>query len=344
MGPEAIILVILWSALTLYLLFGGADFGVGVWEVNTALQSTERDRNLLYKAIGPVWEANHVWLIFFLVCTHAAFPRVYAALGQALWLPLLIAIVGIVFRGAAYAFRANLLGKSEQRKIWEVVFAVASTVAPFFLGAAAGAVASGKLDFNDRGEYQGDYITGWISPLSIFTGFFTVGVCAFLSAVYLLRESVSQQHEELVKVWRRRALVTGVIMGVLSLLGVAFLALEPESFWTGFRERGLPLFGVGIASGFAALVALWYTRPLAATIAAASTVTCVIWGWGVAQYPILLPPNLTIENAKTSDAVLWAMLWSIGIGMVIVVPSLWWLFAIFKGAQPDAKSPLAPRQ
>ncbi len=336
MAPEAIILAILWGALTLYLLFGGADFGVGIWEVNTALQSTERERNLLYKAIGPVWEANHVWLIFFLVCTHAAFPRAYAALGQALWVPLLIAIVGIVFRGAAYAFRANLLGQRTQRTIWEIVFAVASTVAPFFLGAAAGAVASGKLEFNDAGEYQGDILLGWISPLAIFTGFFTVGVCAFLSAVYLLRESVNQQHDDLVKVWRRRALVTGVIMGVLSLLGVAFLAFEPESFWSDFHERSLPLFGIGIASGFAALVALWYTWPLAATIAAASTVTCVIWGWGVAQYPFLLPPNLTIKNCKTSDSVLWAMLWSIAVGMVIVVPSLWWLLAIFKGAHHDA--------
>jgi len=336
MGPEAIILVILWSALTLYLLFGGADFGVGVWEVNTALQATERDRNMLYKAIGPVWEANHVWLIFFLVVMHAAFPRAYAALGQALWVPLLIAIVGIVFRGAAYAFRSNLLGRSEQRAIWEAVFAVASTVAPFFLGAAAGAVASGRLEFNDAGEYQGDILTGWISPLSIFTGFFTVGVCAFLSAVYMLRESVNQQHADLAKVWRRRALTTGIIMGILSMIGVAFLAFEPESFWTGFRERGFPLFGLGVASGIAALVAIWFTRPLAATIAAASTVTCVIWGWGVSQYPILLPPNLTIENCKTSDSVLWAMLYSIAAGMVIVVPSLWWLLAIFKGAHHDA--------
>jgi cytochrome d ubiquinol oxidase subunit II len=336
MGPESYILVILWSALTLYLLFGGADFGVGIWEVNTALQATEKERNLLYKAIGPVWEANHVWLIFFLVGTHAAFPRVYAALGQALWVPLLIAIVGIVFRGAAYAFRSNLLGQREQRTLWEAVFAVASTVAPFFLGAAAGAVASGKLDFNDAGEYQGDILTGWISPLSLFTGFFTVGVCAFLSATYLLRESVNQQLEELTKVWRQRALATGIWMGVLSLVGVAFLAVEPESFWTNFRERGLPLFCLGVASGVAALVAIWFTRPLTATIAAASTVSCVIWGWGVSQYPVLLPPNLTIENCKTSDSVMWAMLWTIGIGMVIVVPSLWWLFAIFKSADANA--------
>ncbi len=113
-------------------------------------------------------------------------------------------------------------------------------------------------------------------------------------------------------------------------------SVEPESFWTGFRERGLPLFGLGIASGLAALAAIWFTRPLAATIAAASTVTCVIWGWGVSQYPILLPPNLTIENCKTSDSVLWAMLYSIAAGMVIVVPSLWWLLAIFKGAHHDA--------
>jgi len=339
MAPEALILVIIWSALTLYLLFGGADFGVGIWEVNTALQSTERERNLLYKAIGPVWEANHVWLIFFLVCTHAAFPRAYAALGQALWVPLLIAIVGIVFRGAAYAFRANLLGQRTQRTIWEIVFAVASTVAPFFLGAAAGAVASGKLDFTDSGEYQGDILLGWISPLSLFTGFFTVGVCAFLSAVYLLRESVNQQHDDLVKVWRRRALITGVIMGVLSLIGVVFLAFEPESFWTNFRDRGLPLFCVGVASGAGALVAIWRTKALLATICAVSTVTCVVWGWGVSQYPILLPPNLTIENCKTSDSVMWAMLVSIGVGMVIVVPSLWWLLSIFKGeAQKGAEN------
>ncbi len=335
MGPESLILVVLWIALTLYILFGGADFGVGVWEVNTALQSTERERNLLYKAIGPVWEANHVWLIFFLVCTHAAFPRAYAALGQALWIPLLIAIVGIVFRGAAYAFRANLIGERNQQKIWEVVFAVASTVAPFFLGAAAGAVASGKLDFNDVGEYQGDIITGWVSPLSLFTGFFTVGICAFLSATYLLRESLNQQHFDLVSIWRQRALTTGIIMGVLSLVGLAFLAVEPDSFWTGFRERGLPLFCVGVVSGIAALFAIWRTRPLAATIAAVSTVTCVIWGWGVSQYPILLPPNLTIENCKTSDSVMWAMLGCIGIGMVLVVPSLWWLLAIFKGEQQE---------
>ena len=337
MAPEAIILAILWGALTLYLLFGGADFGVGIWEVNTALQSTERERNLLYKAIGPVWEANHVWLIFFLVCTHAAFPRAYAALGQALWVPLLIAIVGIVFRGAAYAFRANLLGQRTQRTIWEIVFAVASTVAPFFLGAAAGAVASGKLEFNDAGEYQGAILLGWISPLSLFTGFFTVGVCAFLSATYLLRESVNQEQPELIKVWRQRALATGLWMGVLSLVGVAFLAVEPERFWTNFRERGLPLFCVGVASGAGARVAIWRTKALLATIFAASTVTCVVWGWGVSQYPILLPPNLTIENCKTSDSVMWAMLVSIGIGMVIVVPSLWWLLSIFKGEHQTAE-------
>ena len=138
MAPESILLVVVFTALTIYALFGGADFGAGVWEVNTALQASPKERKLLYSAIGPVWEANHVWLIFVLVATFAAFPVAFAAICQSLWLPLLLALAGIVFRGAGYALRSNATDSQRQQFAWDVVFAAGSTAAPFFLALRSG--------------------------------------------------------------------------------------------------------------------------------------------------------------------------------------------------------------
>jgi cytochrome d ubiquinol oxidase subunit II len=331
MAPEAILLVILWLALTFYVLFGGADFGAGIWEVNTALLSSEKERELLYRAIGPVWEANHVWLIFVLVCLHTAFPVVFAALCRALWLPLLLALVGIVFRGAAYAFRSHAVDAPRQRAVWGGLFALASAAAPFFLGAAAGAVASGRLAFTPEGRYHGDVLTGWVSPLAMFNGFFTVGVCAFLAAVYLTREARQEGDDELAQLWRQRALATGMWMGVLSLAGLVFLASESPALWQGFRDRALPLVVLALVGGMLSLLTLWMERFTLAIVSACSTVTCVLWGWAVAQYPVLLPPSLSAQQARSPDAVLWAMIAGIVVGTVLLAPSLWWLIVLFKG-------------
>ena len=135
MGIDLILLGIVVLALTLYAVLGGADFGAGVWEFNTALQSSEQERSLIYRVIGPVWEANHVWLIFVIVAMFSAFPPAFAGICRALWLPLLLALTGIVFRGAAYAFRVQLLDSQRQAaRFGNAVFALASTAAPFFLG------------------------------------------------------------------------------------------------------------------------------------------------------------------------------------------------------------------
>ena len=187
MEPENILLIVVFLGLTVYALFGGADFGAGVWEVNTAMQASPKERKLLFSAIGPVWEANHVWLIFVLVAVFGAFPVAFAAICQALWLPLSLALVGIVFRGAGFALRTYSTGDERQQFAWEVVFAVGSTAAPFFLGACVGALASGKLELAADGRFEGNYLTGWLSPMALFTGFFVVVMCAFLAAVYLAR-------------------------------------------------------------------------------------------------------------------------------------------------------------
>ncbi|GIW95160.1 MAG: cytochrome D ubiquinol oxidase subunit II [Pirellulaceae bacterium] len=335
MAPEVILLLIVWLALALYVLLGGADFGAGIWEVNLAFQTSEKERLLLHRALGPVWEANHVWLIFVLVVLFNGFPPAFAALSRALWLPLSLALVGIVFRGAAFAFRVYSVGATRQQLAWGVAFAVASTMAPFFLGAAAGAMASGNLAVTPDGRFTGDYLFDWLSPLAIFTGFFTVGVCAYLAAVYLAREATIEKERDLAELWRQRALATGIWMGVLSVSGLVFLAIESPLLWHGFQKRAWPLVIVSLVTGFASLEMLRRRHYTTAICGVAATVGSVLAGWGVAQYPALVLPSITIYQAKAPEPVLWAMLGSILIGTLILVPSLVWLFVLFK--RPYAK-------
>lgn len=335
MAPESILLVVVFAALTIYALFGGADFGAGVWEVNTALQASPKERKLLYSAIGPVWEANHVWLIFVLVATFGAFPMAFAAICQALWLPLLLALGGIVFRGAGYALRSYSSDDRRQQFAWDVVFAVGSTAAPFFLGASVGALASGKLMLTDDGRFDGNFLTGWLSPMAVFSGFFVVVMCTYLAAVFLAREASNLADEELTRIWRQRAIATGIWMGLLSLAGVVYVASDAPQLWDGFRLRSWPLVAFAIIAGFLSLHSLIRERFRIAVVAAAAAVTAVIWGWAVAQYPLLVPPSITVEDAKAPANILWLLIATIALGSLLLVPALGYLFYLFKSGSRE---------
>ncbi len=336
MGPETILLLVLLGGLTLYALLGGADFGGGVWEFNTVLLSPEEERRLIYRAIGPVWEANHVWLIFVLAGLWTGFPTAFAGLCRALWLPLLLALVGIVFRGVGFAYRSYAAGSTRQQEVWGGVFAFASTAAPFFLGACAGAIASGKLAIDPEGGYHGDPLFGWLASISIYTGFFGVGLCAYLAAVYLCREAWSEGRPELVEVWRRRALATGLWMGFLAVAGLAVVASDAPALWNGLLDRGWPLVAVSMVAGVASLGALWARRFALANLGAGTAVATVLWAWAVAQYPALIPPDVTVQSTKSPDPVLRATLGAIAAGAVLLVPSLGLLFHLFKGKRPES--------
>lgn len=336
MAPELLILGMMIAGLTLYAVLGGADFGAGVWEVNTALGASPEERALIYRAVGPVWEANHVWLIFVLVCLFSAFPPAFAVLNRTLWLPLLLALVGIVFRGMGFVFRSYAVGAARQQAVWGVVFALASTAAPFFLGATVGALASGRLRVPLARDSAATALLQWLTPLAIFGGFFAVGVCAYLAAVYLTREAAQQGDPALVSLWRQRALATGAWMGVLAVAGLGMVAADAPALWAGFRSRAWPLVGVSGVAGVCSLWALWSRRFTAAAFSAASAVAAVVWGWSAAQYPILIPPAMTIAAAKGPEAVLWALVWAITIGAVLLVPALGYLFYLFKGQHPQS--------
>ncbi|MBI2477246.1 MAG: cytochrome d ubiquinol oxidase subunit II [Planctomycetia bacterium] len=329
MEPESLLLVVMHVSLTLYAMLGGADFGGGIWELNTAFQASDKERRLIYSAIGPVWEANHVWLIFVLVLSANAFPIAFAAACRALWLPLLLTLVGIVFRGSAFAFRSYTRGHQRQ-EAWDVIFALASTLAPFFLGVSVGAIASGQLSVAPDGSFYGDALTDWLSPLSIFTAFFAVGMCAYLAAFYLTREANQSADRELTTTWRTRSLATGIWMSVLSCVGLAFVAIEAPLLWSGFGARGWPLVIVALVAGAFSLVAMWRRRYTIAAVSAAVTVASVMWGWAVAQYPLLVPPTLTVHVAKAPDRVLTLVIIIVAGGFLLVVPSLGYLLYLFK--------------
>jgi cytochrome d ubiquinol oxidase subunit II len=325
-----LLLVILLTALTLYVLLGGADFGAGIWEFTSAFQSGEPERRQLYRAIGPVWEANHVWLIFVIVILANGFPLALAGLSRALWVPLLLALAGIVFRGASYAFRAG--ATPGERRAWEAVFAMASTATPFFLGAAAGAIAGGRLLLDADGSYRGAALTGWISPLAIFTGFYTVALSAWLTAVFLIRESRAGSEGELEELWRRRALSVGLWLGLLSAAGLVLVGTEAPELVNGFRQRGWPVVVVSVVCGGLALVAIARRQANTSGILACGAVAAVIWGWGLAQYPAIIPPAITVDLAKAPDIVLSWMLVVIVAGALLLFPSLVWLFRLFKAS------------
>ena len=334
MSVELLIGLFVVGGLTLYLLFGGADFGAGIWELLLATGDAQEHRELTNRAIGPVWETNHVWLIFVVVIVHTAFPVAYAALFQALWIPLLLAMVGIVLRGSAFALRYHAQEAMRQQALWSAIFVGASALAPFFIGASLGAVAAGALDVSPAGRFLGSYLWDWISLLALYVGVFTVGLCAYLAAVYLTRDAARESTPEIADAWRRRAMGTGVVMGLMAMVGLGVIAIEAPALRQGFLDRAWPLVIVSLVSGWSSLWGLWSRRYITALLGAGGAVATVVWGWAIAQYPWVIPPVLTIEEAKAGDTVLWVTVWTLTAGGVLLLPSLAWLFYLFKGQDP----------
>ncbi len=324
--PE-VMLVVLWVGLTAYVLFGGADFGGGVWDLLAGGSERGRPRRALVEhSIGPVWEANHVWLIFVLVLMWTGIPSVFAAVTSTLYIPLTLVALGIIARGAAFAFRKASTQLWQQR-LFGATFAFSSLVTPFFLGTVAGAIASGRVP---PGIAAGDLIGSWVNPTAIASGALAVVTAAYLAAVYLTRDAERAGDATLVSEFRRRALGTGMLVGILSAVGLIVLAADaPELFTELTTGRALPFLLISVLSGLASLLLLWRGAYVAVRLTAAVAVAGLLWGWGVGQYPELLP-GVSLADAAATDAVLAASLGALGVGALLLVPSLWWLYATFQ--------------
>ena len=329
MSEETAILGIVWLGLTLYVLLGGADFGGGVWDLVASGGRAEDQRRLIAAAIGPVWEANHVWLIFVLTGLLSAFPAVFAGLSIALYLPFSLALVGIVLRGSAFAFRSHGEPESAWQRAWTRVFGVASLITPFVLGAAAASIASGRIRVVD-GAVRADLVGAWTGLLSLFAGLFAVAICAYLAATYLTVEAVQRGERELEDDFRARSMVTGAVAGGLALVGLLLVRAEAPILWDGMLDAGLAFAVLSAVGGLGSLVAVWRRRYRLARAGAVVAVSSVLFGWGVSQWPYLIVPDVTVADAAAPAETLRVVAIGFGIGALVLAPSLYLLFRIFK--------------
>ncbi len=318
---------VMFVGIILYALLAGADFGAGFWDlVAGSDEHGEPTRALIQESIAPVWEANHVWLIFVLVTLWTAFPTAFAPIMSTLYVPLTLAAVGIILRGAAFAFRKEAV-THPLRRLFGVTFASSSVLTPFMLGAVVGGIASGRVPV---GEQTGDALRSWLNPTSMLGGVMAVVVCAFLAAVYLTADADRRGRQQLVLAFRRRAIGSAVVAGVVALVGVFVLKHDAPDLFHGLTHRGAPLIVFSAGAGTATLVLLARAKYAWARISAALAVVAVLGGWATGQYPYMLERSLRISDAAGAHATLVAILVVLGVGSAFLVPALVWLFVLMQ--------------
>ncbi|HEV3381161.1 MAG TPA: cytochrome d ubiquinol oxidase subunit II [Trebonia sp.] len=314
---------ILLASVTLYAVLAGADFGAGLWDLLAGTSAGGRaPRGLIDESITPVWEANHVWLVFDLVIFWTAFPHAFATVMTTLALPLWLALGGVVLRGAGFAFRKELTQLSHQRAAG-AVFAFSSLLTPFFMGTVVGAIAAGAVP----ADASRASLAAWTSPTALLAGFLFVAAGGYLAAVYLVVEAGRRGDQNMQAYFTRRAQAAAVVAGALSLAALFELQNADPAFFDRLTGRALPLVVVAGVCGLAVLALLAVGRAKSAQIIAALGVAAVIWGWGVAQYPVLLPgTGVTLTTAGATQATFVALVVIAIAAVILVVPSFVLLF------------------
>jgi cytochrome d ubiquinol oxidase subunit II len=325
MSTADAVAAVLWAGVTLYAVFGGADFGAGFWTlVAGSGERGTRARRLIDWAIGPVWESNHVWLIFVLVVLWSAFPEAFASIMSTLFIPLSLAALGIVLRGAGFAFH-RVAERASGRDLATAAFALSSVLTPFFMGTVAGAVASGRVPI---GNAEGDPLTSWLNPVSLVIGALFVAAGAYLAAVFLVSDARRLGDPDLERYFRTRALWAAAAAGVVAVAGIFVLRADARYIYDGLTDEGLPLLLGSALCGAAALALLWRGAPRGIRPLAGAAVVAVIWGWGAAQYPYLLPQQLTVADGAADSSTLTALLVVFGLALAVVVPALGLLYTL----------------
>lgn len=327
------------AALVLYVLFGGADFGGGVWDLFATGPRKKEQRALIEKAIGPIWEANHVWLILVVVLLFAGFPRAFAALSTALHVPMLLFLFGVVARGSAFTFRAYDSRVDRRQKRWGMIFSVASLVSPLLLGTMVGTIASGRIRVED-GTVTSGFFAPWLAPFPLAVGLYALALFAFLAAVYLANEA---EDPSLKEDFRSRAFGAGIAVGALAALCFALSLRDAPVIALGLTDHPFtwPLHAITAAAAVTVFHALWRRRFGLARVAVAVQGAMLVLGWTASQYPYLIVPDVTLSAAAGNPRTQTLLLVALGAGSVVLFPSLFVLFRVFKGqsafAPPDAR-------
>jgi cytochrome d ubiquinol oxidase subunit II len=323
----------LWFALVglaLYTILGGADFGAGFWQLVAGKgKRADEVRDEAHHAMAPVWEANHVWLIFVLTVVWTAYPAAFGSIASTLSIPLFIAAIGIVMRGGAYALRAGTRTAGEQRRV-DTVFALSSVLTPFALGTVIGAIASERVHVGNPG---GSLVTSWLNPTSIAIGLLAVASGAYTSAVFLSGDAARHGEQALAERFRARALGAGLAAGAVAIAALIVLHFDAERIFRRLTQGvGLPALIVSVIAGLATLGLVWRRRYEPARYVSAVAVAATIAGWAVAQNPVFLH-GLTIRQAAAGHDTLVAVVVAILIGALLLFPSLALLFRLTLGGE-----------
>ena len=324
MSTADVCAVILWVGVTLYAIFGGADFGAGVWDLLAGPgERADRVRQQIDRSIGPVWEANHVWLIFVLVVLWTAFPSAFSAIMTTLYIPLALAALGIVLRGSGFAFRHALPGPVQSPA--SRVFGLASLLTPFFLGTVVGAIASGEVP----AAGDGDPTASWTGFLPLVTGALFVAVAAYTAAIFLVRDSGAAGDEDLRDYFARRGLAAAMAAGALAVLGVIALREDARFIYDGLTSwPGIALVALSGLCGLAALGLLMGGRHRGLRVAAVGAGVAMIWGYFAAAFPYMLPTSLKISGAAGASATLTEVILVFLVAAVTCVPALILLYVL----------------
>ena len=307
-----------------YALLAGADFGSGFYDLTAGggVRGGEL-RALIDRSIGPVWEANHVWLIYVLVMWWTGFPAAFAATTTTLFIPFMLALAGIVLRGASFAFRKNS-DSFAQARLFGAIFAGSSLIAPFFLGTIAGAIASGRVPAGGYGDPTGS----WINPTSLVGGCLAATTCIFLAGVFLTADAARMRIPGLADQLRTRTLTVGVAAGAIVFAGLFPILHDATTLSHGLLGAGLPMLVVAALAGAITLILLYRRSYSIARVSAAAAVAAVVAGWGVGQYPWMLVDQLTINDAAGADVTLRGLLVVVALAVVIVLPALGFLLRL----------------
>jgi len=331
MSVELMAGIVLWVGLTLYLLSGGADFGGGIWDLLASGSRADEQRRAISSAIGPIWEANHVWLILVLVLSFVCFPSAYSLIMTVLHIPITFMLVGIVLRGSAFVFRAHDVDRVGVQRGWSLVFSTASVVTPFMLGTCAGALAAGRIRLPEAGmSFSFVFIEPWLAAFPLSIGFLTLVQCAYLSAVYLtveLKDDFFLRED-----FRRRALISGVLLGGAAWLSF-FLAREGAPVIADGLSQSPGALPFMLATGLCALGALVLLARRhyrwARALAIGQTVL-IMGGWALSQFPFLVVPRATLFNSAAPESLVKTVLLVLAAGSILLIPAFLYLYSVFK--------------
>jgi cytochrome bd ubiquinol oxidase subunit II len=331
MSLADILIATVWVGVTAYAVLGGADFGAGALHLTSSTGLAGRRRQLaITTAIGPVWEANHVWLIFVITGLLTIFPDAFSALGSLALAPATLALAAIVARGAALACDGQLAVTEKIGRPVRLVFGIASVAAPLLLGALAGGLARQRMVVVDAHVLSGGGLALWVGPFQLVTGLLAVAVCCTTAAVTLAGHCARSGELALATSFRRQALRLSVATTVLAAIALAVAAASAPALYRGLTGRGLPAVIVGFTAFAATAVALAGRRDRLARATVSLAVAALVWGWGLAQFPRMLGSRLTVAAAAAPAPELHAVAIALAAGAVLLLPSLWLLHGAFR--------------